>query len=152
VEAEEDGARITWRSEDTTIATVNPQTGLVTASAKGSTRIIAESGSVQAVCTVYVDTEDLTAPADSGGTSGPGELKVTFFDKQGNGDISLSLSKKETFKLVLKPDVVGDVYYCDDTDVATVDNDGTVTAIGKGTCKVTLTKDGHSYMCVVRVR
>jgi hypothetical protein len=151
-EAVEDGARITWSSEDTAIASVNPQTGLVTANAKGTTRIIAESGSVQAVCTVYVDTADLASPGgSSSASSGPGELNV-LKDKEGNGDVSISSSKKETFKLLLKPDIVGDSYYCNDINVATVDPDGTVTAVARGTCKVTLTKDGYSYNCTVRVK
>ena len=37
---------LTWRSEDTTVATVNPTTGLVTAMAPGQTRLIAHGQTV----------------------------------------------------------------------------------------------------------
>ncbi len=34
--------------------------------------------------------------------------------------------------------------------VATVAADGTVTAVGKGTCTITATVDGQSLKCIVR--
>jgi uncharacterized protein YjdB len=138
---------ITWSSDNEAIATINPVSGLVTAVSPGEVHFTASTGGKFAVAavTVYDPNAPTTGSNNSGGT-------VT---QDGSGlshtDVTIKASSSEKFTLKFNGSTEW-VYYSSDTNVAIVDEKGVVTAIAKGTCKVTVTANGSSYSCTVRVR
>jgi uncharacterized protein YjdB len=137
-------AQIRWSSEDEKVATVNPISGLVTAVGSGWTRIECEAGGIRRYCTVYVSSDALAGGGGSG-DSGSESSSVLSHD-----DVTIDSSTNETFTLTADGSTSGS-YYSDDYGVADVDSEGTVTAISPGTANVTVTYNGTSYVCIVRV-
>ncbi|MDR3149612.1 MAG: Ig-like domain-containing protein [Oscillospiraceae bacterium] len=145
---------ITWSSDNEAIATVNPVSGLVTAVAPGEVHFTATTGDKFAVATVTV--YDPNLPASGGTSSGAAGGNAGGGTVQGgtglsHSDVTIKASSKEKFTLKFNGSTDW-VYYSSDTNVATVDEKGVVTAVAKGTCKVTVTANGSSYSCTVRVR
>lgn len=129
-----------WTSDNEEVATVDGE-GLVTAVGPGETIITATLGNGQSVqCAVHCTWGGgEAAPADAAQT-GPG-LSAT--------DISLS-GEGESRQLTLNG-VEGAVQWSsDNSDVATVGEDGTVTAKGKGSAVISAEVDGQKYNCEVR--
>ena len=125
---------ITWSSSNTSVASVD-QNGKVSALAGGSATITAKAGDKQATCTVTV-----TVPVNS-----------VSLDRT-----SIELTEGESITLVatVKPDDATDkkvTWSCANTSVATVDQNGKVTAIKEGTTNITAKVGDKIATCVVKV-
>lgn len=133
---------IEWKSSDESVATVS-QTGLVTALKEGSSAItvITNDGGFTATCAVTVNKKTIAVS------------EVQLNKKE------LTLTEGGTEKLVVtvKPDDATDksvVWESSNTAVATVDQEGLVTAVGEGKATITVkTNDGgFSASCEVTVK
>jgi len=126
------GKVITWRSADPSVATVD-QNGLVTAVSKGSVNIYAgvdgrENGKSIKVKAPKVELDDYTLSLYEGDTYTEG-----YYIEQGD------------FKNPCE-------WTSDNEDVATVDQNGNITAVSSGKAKITLTCAGGSDYMYVTVK
>lgn len=130
---------ITWKSSDSTVATVD-ENGLVTGISAGKAEIMVttEEGAYTAMCTVtvkpYVAVESISLPETA----------------------SVIKSQSIQLKAMFTPENASDqgiVWSSTDTGIATVDENGLVTGIKEGEVKITATtKDGEkTASCIVRV-
>ena len=130
---------VTWKSSNTNIATVD-ENGTVTAVGSGTCKITAttkDGYNSVGTCEVIVDikTEDISMDKTS-----------YIFSKAGSVKLTATVSPKESNKNLK--------WSSSDEKVAKVKNDGTVTAVGSGTCKITATTvDGTnlSVSCNIKV-
>ena len=126
---------VTWRSDNTKIATVN-SSGVVTGRGNGTTTIRAKSGNVEATCTVTV-----TVPA----------TRVSL-NKQ---ELTLNVGASETLVPTVAPNNATDktvTWNSDKTQFATVDDGGKVTAVAAGDATITVTThNGKTAACIVHV-
>ena len=119
---------VTWKSSNTNIATVD-EDGTVTAVGSGTCKITAttkDGYNSVGTCEVLVDikTEEISMDKTS-----------YTFSKAGSVKLTATVSPKEASKNLK--------WSSSDEKVAKVNNDGTVTAVGSGTCKITVeTTDG----------
>ena len=151
---------ITFVSADPAVAEVD-QSGWITAMGPGQTTVTITCGGVSETCTVVCwFQEETTVPVETTlpvETTQPTEPKATepknlILDQT---DVSF-FSKNESFTIYVK---LGDAdvsrskvtWATSDPKVATVEN-GTVTAVGKGTATITAEYDGKKAECVVRCR
>nr|MBS9768926.1 Ig domain-containing protein [Flavobacteriaceae bacterium] len=136
---------VTWSSSDETVATVD-ENGKVTALKAGKTIITVNTkdGNKTATCEVTVNAK---------------EIKVTsvLLDKT-TANLVANDTNKNTVQVIatVKPDNATNkniTWTSDNTNVATVDANGLVTAVGKGTATITVTtEDGQqTATCVVTV-
>ena len=126
----------TWTSANPAIATVG-EDGKVTGVAAGSTEITVTDGYTSAVCIVRVK------GAESGGdTTASGAVKLNKED--------MTMPAGTTYQLKVSGTSSAVTWASTDPNVATVGADGTVTAVSKGTCRVTATVDGVTLKCIVR--
>ena len=123
---------VVWSSSDKTVATV--EDGVVTAVGKGTTTITAKAGDFSAECEVTVT---ISASA------------VTL------NKITLALEKGETFTLEASVDPTNStdkvVWSSSKTTVATVDENGKVTAVASGEATITATAGKATATCIVKV-
>lgn len=163
----------TYTSEDETVASVDPNTGKVTAVGPGTTKInmhVESNGQHDFSCVVRCSwTEDEKEPSLPDGDEKPSLPPSSFVPEvpsesveTGIGGISASHSDatffnpKEHFRFL--PIGAGDDITCTYTtgnaEIASVDDKGVVTAVGPGTTTVTMTVDagGTEYIfeCIVR--
>lgn len=134
---------VTWSSSDEAVATVDGQ-GMVTAVAPGTATITAtlENGQ-SAQCTVNC-TWDPEAAAD--GEEAPAEQTTVGLSAN---DITLD-SAGDSQQLTVNG-AEGEVTWAsEDTAVATVDDQGTVTAVAPGRTTVTATVGDQTFNCAVR--
>ena len=128
-------ATLTWVSSNTNVATVDAQ-GRVTAVAEGNATItVSTYHGVEATCVVTVTNEAV-------------ESTITI-DKT-----TLALVAGESDTLVITASPVGSVvtYTSSDESVATIDENGTVTAVAAGSAIITASlADGQSVSCTVTV-
>ncbi len=132
-----DGAEVLWRSADESIASVDAD-GKVTAVGSGSTTVTAEvdgkTVEVKVNCTF------------SGSTGSGAHLQA------GREDVSVSVGEK--FDLYLYDsdgNHIDDVTYTvGDASICEVKN-SYVTALARGTTKITVTYKGEEFVCIVRV-
>lgn len=142
------GRRITYRSEDESVATVD-RDGLITATGNGSVRILA---SVPAVAQGSVLYRSATAVCNVDVSDRPcATLTVEPSGWTGSWGTSFSLSVVER-----RPGGGTLTWYSTDTDVASVSADGTVSALRPGRCVITgvLSADGYASataVCAVTV-
>lgn len=111
---------VVWKSSDETVATVDSQ-GLVTAKSSGNAIITATSGDVSASCTVYVN---------------PTQFESIILDKT---EINLKRSETTQLSATVSPSTATNediIWSSSDTSVATVDENGFVTALNIGECAV----------------
>ncbi len=127
--------QLIWKTSDKNVAVVD-ENGLVTAVANGSAVITAETedGSVSASCSVK--TEGLT--------------KEVAMESVEFSETSISLTEKKktrTLKTKITPVNAANqqcTYYSEDEEVAVVDEEGRVTAVGNGTTNIcVITSDGR---------
>lgn len=118
---------LTWSSSDTAIATVDAN-GKVVAKKAGEATITAKAGSLSATCKVVVSGYDET-------------LFKAEFD---SSLIVLYAAEEKQTNVVLKYDgevfnsASGKTFESSDTAVATVDENGKITAVSEGTAKITV--------------
>ena len=129
-----------WYSEDDGIASVD-ENGNVVAVSAGTVNIYAYDASGKGTCIVRVKGDGVP---NTGSVGSGGEQKLNRED--------MTLTKGETFKLQLGGVTTSPVWSSSNTSVATVAGDGTVTAVGSGTATVTVSWDGASLSCIVRVK
>ena len=133
---------VTWKSSDTKVATVD--NGLVTAVAEGTATITVTTtdGNFEDTCTVTV-----TQPAETPVTS------VTL-DKT---SLTLDVGGSDTLTATVKPDNATDkavTWSSSNENVATVDQNGNVKAVGAGTATITAAASdgsGKTATCEVTV-
>ena len=135
-----DEAEILFSSADTSVATVS-SSGVITAVGSGTTTITVQVLGQSLECIVRCSLND-TAENN-------GEENYTL----SNYDVTMSI-KGEYFRLTLKkPDgskVTGLVWTSADESICTVDENGVVTAVAKGTTTVSTEYEGVTYECIVR--
>lgn len=143
---------LTWISEDPGIASVD-STGKVTPIAAGNTNILVTDGSQKAVCIVRVKggggspaPAQPAAPDASGGSS-TGSGGANTLNRE-----DMTISVGETFRLKLSGVTTALSWSVADSGIATVGGDGTVTGVSKGMTTVTVSWDGQSRNCIVRVK
>lgn len=140
---EEQIASTVWESSDPSVATVD-ETGLVTAISSGTSVVTATIGEYTASCIVRC----VNVTGNKGVNNDSSEFVINWED--------VTLTRKgEYFQLTLKS-VIGNEppefkWYTSNKDVATVDPDGTVTAISNGVAYITTTCGGDDFRCTVRV-
>ena len=125
----------TWASSDTSVATVD-SSGMVTAVGRGSATITATADGKADTCTVTVNVH--VSQVDINKTS-----------------ITIYKGKTYTLTATASPDDASDpevTWTSSDTSVATVNSNGRVTAVGRGSATITATADGQSAECVVTVK
>lgn len=133
-EATTDKTKVTWQSENTSVATVS-ETGKVTGIGVGTTNIVVTCGNFSDRCSVTV--------------SNP--LKSISLDKT-----SAEINKGDNLKLkVIKTPqdatITGQVEWTSDNEtVATVEN-GTVRALKNGTANITASVEGKTATCTITV-
>ena len=131
-----DDKTVTWSSENEDVATV--ENGVVTAVGAGTTTVTATVGKYTAACEVTV-----LSPLES--------ISV---ETDGKTD---SLEVGDTVNLTVKynpEDTTDDktvTWTTSDDTVATVDENGVVTAVGGGTATITAVVNGHSATCDIKV-
>ena len=135
---------VRWSSSDTAVATVDEK-GKVTAISKGTTVISATTvdGGFIAQCTVTVseDTPEVVA------------VENVSLDKK---TLTVDIGESEKLTATVKPDNAANknvIWSSNDEDVASVDANGRVTAISRGTATITVrTEDGNfAAQCKVTV-
>jgi uncharacterized protein YjdB len=135
------GASISYKSSDTSIATVT-DSGVVSAVTGGTATVTVTVGTQTLSCIVRCN---LTNSAETGTT----DANCTI----SNSDVTMSVTG-EYFKLTLKDSsgktVSGLSWSSTDSGVCTVDASGVVYAKGSGTANVTTTYGGKTYSCIVR--
>ncbi len=141
---EEQESAIVWESSDTSVATVDDE-GVVTAIANGTAVITATTGDYYASCIVRC----VGVTGNTGYNSDASEYVINYED--------VTLSRKgEYFQLKLSSILGNEVpeftWESSDTSIATVDDDGIVTAVSNGTAYVTTTIGEYRFRCIVRVR
>ena len=128
---------ITWTSSETAVASVDAS-GKVTAIKEGSATITAKVGEKSAICSVIVKND---VPVNSV------ELNRT----------TLSLIAGETASLVatVKPDEATDktvTWSSSDSQIASVDNQGKITAIAKGHASIIAKAGDKTATCIVFIK
>ena len=131
-----DDKTVTWSSENEDIATV--EDGVVTAVGAGTTTITAKVGEFTATCevTVVVPLESISVEAD--GATDSLEVDDTV-------NLTVKYNPEDT---TVERDVI---WTSSDDTVATVDENGTVTAVKGGTATITATVNGISATCDIKV-
>ncbi len=123
------GSSVTWKSKKTSIATISDN-GKITANKPGETQITATADGTVATCTLTVK-----------------KPKITL------SQTSASLYRGQTLSLTAKTSSGKDVTWkSKKTSVATISDDGKVTAIKHGTARITATLDGVTKECEVTVK
>jgi len=125
--------KLTWASGNPGIATVD-QNGRVTAVAQGHAVIVARAGGISAACAVTVNPQTATS--------------ITL---DSTSEV-LTVGGTVTLNAVVEPAGRDISWTSSDAAVATVDGNGTVTAIGEGSAIIMATADGISAACGVTVR
>ena len=126
---------VTWTSSDEDIATVD-ENGTVTGIGVGSTTITATCGSVYATCDITVNpvpAESVTLNAESIELKEGESVKI----------LATVYPEETTFKDI--------EWSSSDDEIATVDNDGNVTAVSEGSATITATCGEAYATCVVIV-
>ncbi|MBO5929447.1 MAG: Ig-like domain-containing protein [Clostridia bacterium] len=130
-----DLSTLAWTSSNPSVATVD-QNGKVVTVAPGTTVItVKTSDTVKATCTLTV------------------ERKATAISLSSN-TLSLIPNSSDVLTVIATPygaEVTGLVWHSSDTTVATVDNNGKVTAVGDGTATITVSNGTLSAQCAVKV-
>lgn len=141
----------TWYSEDDGVASVD-ENGIVTPISAGTINVYATDGTARGQCIVRVKAGKTAAPAapSDGGTD------VTVSTPSG-GTVSLNredftLAVGESFQLKYTGITTAPTWSSSDPSVATVNASGVVTGVARGMTTVTLSYDGSTLKCIVRVK
>lgn len=141
--------QITWSSDNEKVATIKD--GVVTAVGKGNTVVRAEYNGVKLSCKVICAASvgayvEQTAPEDEPTASGTYSISST--------DVTLRLNGSKSFELKLldaNNKAIDVVWSVANESVCAVSGN-TVTALAVGDTTVSVTYEGETYSCTVRVR
>lgn len=139
-----DNKAVTWTSSDTGVAMVDSY-GMVTAVAEGSAIITAHVGGVTGLCTVYVNEEEVELP------DYPGEVESVTLNME---TLMLAPGSTGTLVATVHPDDAIDktvIWRAFNPYIATVDDDGNVTAVSEGSTFITAIVGGKTAECEVIV-
>ncbi len=134
-----EGAYVTYVSSDSSVVTVDAN-GTVTAVGSGTATITAVMGDKKFTCIARCNLGDSAETGDG------------VFFKISSTDVTL-FRAGETFTLSITDQdgkSVGVNWHTSNTAVCTVDLNGKVTAVGKGTATISATYNGQTYSCIVR--
>lgn len=134
----------TWVSEDDGIASVD-ENGVVTAISMGMVHIYATDGNGKGECIVRVKAGTAGAVPAGGEVQSSGETV-----KLNRDDFTMGVG--ESFQLKSSGDISQPSWTSDKPSVATVSSDGTVTGVSSGLATITMSYDGKSLNCIVRVK
>lgn len=144
--------KVEWSSDDTSIVTVGAgtfgsagvaKTNKITGIAEGSTTLTAK------VTTSAGNTYEGKIPVIVGNPSAP--VQSVTLNKT---TLDLTIGGSETLNATVLPDNATDktvTWTSDNSAVASVDSNGTVTAVSAGTATITATAGGQSATCAVNV-
>ena len=138
-----------WVSEDEGVASVD-STGRVTAVSGGTVNVVVTDGSKKGVCIVRVKGGSTSGGNTSSQTPSGGGSETTGTASLNREDMTLSVGEK--FSLQLSGVTTALTWSVGDSSVATVDGSGNVTGVSSGNTKVTVSWDGGSASCIVRVK
>ena len=152
-----EGSKVTWSSEDTGVATVS-ETGLVTGVRAGTTNVVATCGTAKASCIIRVtETPPATKAADAAATPDPNDktprVVITCFGVP-NSDFTISVGQSVDLNCTLyniDPSTNKETWTIADTAIATVNENGVVTGVKKGTTKVICAVGDVKCETIVRV-
>ncbi len=159
------GAEITWYSEDESVAIIS-ETGMVTAINRGTTNVVAMAGGKQAKCIVRV-TADAIVPITPTEPTTPGTAPSTSPNPTtspsptpaakptlSHTDVTLDLSKPGWDAFTLKVNNASGTpeFSSSASGIAKVDENGNVKGVSAGTATITVSVDGETLKCIVRVR
>lgn len=133
---------ITWKSSDTTIATV--ENGTISGKKIGTTTITATRGEQTASCKVNVVYYDLTI----GGNSNTSVSSVNLVLNEHDTESLYAKVRDDKYNTVEDASIS---WASSDTSVVTVDNNGTIKGIKAGTATITATAAGVTDSCEIRV-
>lgn len=128
---------VSWSSEDEGIVTID-NGGHMTAVANGVTNIVATCGTKSATCEVMVSLEETTIPCTAIQLSSD----TLTFTESGSQTLTYTATPENTTDTV--------TWSSDNESVATV-TDGIVTAVGNGSCTITVSCGDYSDTCSVEV-
>ena len=125
---------VTWTSSDIGVATVN-QSGEVIAVGAGNATITAQADGISAQCTISTITPVTGVVLSS---------SFETVDKGRSFILTATVNPSNATNKIVS-------WQSSDNSVATVDQNGNVTAVGKGTAAITATADGKKSSCSVKV-
>lgn len=134
----------TWYSEDDGIASVD-ENGTVTAISAGIINVYATDGTGKGLCIVRV-----RAGSGSSGSSGNTVTPSGGDVKLNREDFTLGIG--ESFQLKNTGITTAQTWSSSNPGVATVNGSGMVTGVSAGMSTVTMSYDGNSLTCIVRVK
>lgn len=139
---------VTWSSSNPSVATVS-STGLVTGVSKGNATITAtDANGNKQTCAVSVTLTSAAAPSSSPSASPSPAASSLALNKT---DITISDAYPDPVTLKATGASGTVTWTSSKPDVATVDANGKVTRVGKGTATITATDaDGNTAKCTVR--
>ncbi len=118
-----DSSKAKWTSSDEKVAKVSSD-GIITAVGKGTCTVFVEyNGTKYTIGITSTYDPQTAAEATAAGETPIGEIKLTNSEPKRKIEATLPAGAKITWSST-------------DETVATVDNDGTVTAVGKGKCRI----------------
>ena len=129
-----------WMSDNEAVATVDSSGNVVAVSA-GTANIIATDGSGKGTCIVRVKGTGTVNTGNTGAGSTAAVLSREDF----------TLPRGDSYQLTLSGETGALSWSSSNTSVATVDGSGRVTAVGSGTATISVSWDGNSRACIVRV-
>ena len=134
---------VTFSTSDESVAMVG-ELGIVTAVGPGNAVITAKCGELTASCNVNCTfVEEKTEPAE---TVDPAEGLVLSAT-----DITFKEAGEHTYlEIENLPDGAQVFWHSSNEEVATVDENGHVIAVGKGTCYITAVVNDYTESCIVR--
>ena len=129
---------VEWRSRTPEIATVDPETGVVTGVTEGEAEILALCGGKNGKAVITVT---------------PAPIRVEKIELS-KTELALFVGKTEKLTYTINPENATNqeaAWDSSDKTVATIADDGTVTALTEGTTDITLTIDEKTATCKVTV-
>ncbi len=143
---------VVWSVNDSSIATVSDK-GLVTGISEGSTKVVCTCGDSKAECWVRVKG---TRPAQVLATDNPSDTTarvVIVYSGYVSTDFTIAVGESidMNYKLYNIDASQAVTWSIKDNSVATVDQNGLVTGVKKGTTELTCTCGSLSATCIVRV-
>lgn len=140
---------ITWTTDDASVATI--ENGKVVAVGSGTTTVYGEYGGVKLSCVVRCAKSVGTAETSSSNTSENNGTQSTSYSIS-KTDVTINVGEEFTIQL-LDSDrkAVSVTWTVEKADICSVSGN-TVKGLASGTTKVSVTYEGVTYTCTVRVR